>query len=284
MSDIILHQPMTIPNTKDQLGESPIWCFRSDSLLWVDIKKGQLFRLYPKKNNLIEVSSIPLLTSSVLLTSVPEVFLLVHINGLYLLDYQNKSTVIYHKFSFDDPHIRTNEAQISPEGQLFFSTMDKTASRNVGAIYALEFGGALKAIHSGMHIPNTLQWYQDELWFMDSGKRIAYQKNLNTEATQQYSVNYTADGSALTTEGLLINACWGDHCLAIYDLNIGFQLIQTIIIDSMQPTSCAFADDDLSTLYVTSAYDGLENPTKLDGTLTKIESCLQGVKSNVFIL
>ncbi|MBC8655062.1 SMP-30/gluconolactonase/LRE family protein [Providencia vermicola] len=59
-----------IRSPQAELGESPIWCHHTNSLLWVDIKKGKLFRLYPDLSDVIEIQDIPILTSAVLPTNI----------------------------------------------------------------------------------------------------------------------------------------------------------------------------------------------------------------------
>ncbi|HEC8323493.1 TPA: SMP-30/gluconolactonase/LRE family protein [Providencia rettgeri] len=274
-----------IKSPQAELGESPIWCYHTNSLLWVDIKKGKLFRFYPNLSDAVEVQNIPTLTSAVLPTNIKDLFVLINIDGIYVLNYKTRELSVYFEFKFNNKKIRTNECQVSPDGNIFISVMDKNANNPIGVIY--EFNAErkeLNCIHSNLLIPNTMQWFGGGFWFADSGRKVFYRKDLNTNAIKEYPVNYIADGSALTKEGILINACWGDKCLALYDLNNSMQLIGRIIVDSSQPTSCLFSGVDHSTLYVTSAYDGLEKITINDGMVTSIKTNFIGQPSNTFVL
>lgn len=274
-----------IKDSSSELGESPIWCSNSNSLLWVDIKKGKLFRFSPYMNGVVDVRDIPKLTSAVLPTNIKDFFIFININGIHIFNYNTGEINVYFNFNFNNKDIRTNECQISPEGNVFISVMDKTANSYLGAIYEFDVKKyKLECIHSNLLIPNTIQWFKNDLWFADSGNKIFYRKNLNKNLIKKYSVNYIPDGSALTKDGILINACWGEQCLALYDLNNSMKFVGQIMVGSSQPTSCTFSGIDYSTLYVTSAYDGLEKISVNDGMVTSIETNFVGQLSNVFVL
>ncbi|BBV02334.1 SMP-30/gluconolactonase/LRE family protein [Providencia rettgeri] len=272
-----------IPGTQSQLGESPIWCERSKSLLWVDIKKGKLHRLYPNKKDHVDTIDIPLLTSAVLLTEKKETFLLVNIKGLYFINYETGETKLYHQFNFNHKVLRTNESQVSPSGTLYFSTMDQQANKPIGSIYKFHAKSKLcEEIHSNLFIPNTMQWFKQDFWFADSGQKVFYQQNLKTKEIKEHPMKYTIDGSALTKEGILINASWGDSKLVLYDLCNSMKVVGEIKIEPTQPTSCTFTGDSSSILYITSAYDDLETIDISDGMITKITSQYSGKPTNRF--
>lgn len=271
-----------IPGTKSQLGESPIWCEFSNSLLWVDIKKGKLYRLY--KNNTLDIKNIPLLTSAVLLTERKEIFMLVNIKGLYLIDYNKKEIILYHSFNFNNHRIRTNESQISPFGTLYFSIMDKSVKSPIGTIY--EFNSSTKEhkeIRSGLLIPNTMKWFENSFWFADSADKCFFKQDIKTKKIKKYHMKYIVDGSALTKNGILVNACWGAGKIVFYDLNKSMKIVDEILISPTQPTSCVFAGNNLSTLYITSAYDNLLSPKFSDGMITKVNTEYSGQHSQAFI-
>lgn len=271
-----------ISEHRSQLGESPIWCQRTKSLLWVDIQRGLLLRYYTETEAIVTVK-VPTLTSAVTLTEQENCFLLVNIVGLYLYDFSSDKLLLFHTFNFDDPDLRTNEASISPEGDLVFSIMDKTVKASKGAFYYFNAAtGKAVLLKDQLWIPNTLTWFGEEMVFADPYQQVFYMINLQSGVEKQFSVSYTNDGSALTRDGLLFNACWGSHKIAIYDLNNNFKEIGEIQLPAQQPTSVVFGGKDLTTLYITSAYDELGTSQAADGQTFVIESNYKGQSQNLF--
>ena len=78
MKRVVTGPLKTIGHYRAQLGETPVWCARSQSLLWVDILAQRLLRHWPGENARIQIHSMPPFTSAVLLTTQVETFLTVH--------------------------------------------------------------------------------------------------------------------------------------------------------------------------------------------------------------
>ena len=81
MNHDALQNPSIVDNYRAMLGESPVWCFRSQSLIWVDILQHRLLRYWPQRDDRIEIHELPFLCSAALLTTEPEQFLLVTTQG-----------------------------------------------------------------------------------------------------------------------------------------------------------------------------------------------------------
>ncbi|EAB8207409.1 SMP-30/gluconolactonase/LRE family protein [Salmonella enterica] len=270
-----------------ELGETPVWCPDSQSLLWVDILQQRLLRYWPKQNDHVEVHSMPDATSAVLLTNQPEVFLVVSRCGIQIYDYQHLHFTLLH--AWPEERTRPNEAAIAPDGALWFSTMEPNAQYAIGSWYRLSpETKTLQCLLTEQWVPNTLVWTDDGLWFADSLRHVIYHGIFNGDAltiNRRYPVCGIPDGSALTSENQLINARWGESCLIRYQLT-GHELHQReqISLPVRQPSSCAFGGAMLSDLYITSARNGLAAPNAADGALLKIPTRLTGNPANKFRL
>ncbi|AYN28884.1 SMP-30/gluconolactonase/LRE family protein [Buttiauxella sp. 3AFRM03] len=270
-----------------QLGETPVWCRRSGSLLWVDILQNRLLRYWPNQAGSVDVRPMPVFTSAVLLTSEPEIFLVVSQSGISLYNYQNQQSSAVCAWPNDAHGTRPNEAAIAPDGSLWFSTMDPTAQKAIGSWYRVCADSPTpQHLLGGLLVPNTLQWIGENVWFADSLRHHFYRATLQPHGLhieQEYQVNGIPDGSTLTDDGELINACWGSSCLARYRID-NLQLVESgrITLPVSQPSSCTFGGPNLSDLYITSARDGLARPVALDGAVLKITTTIAGTPARKF--
>lgn len=69
-----------IDDYRADLGETPVWCQRTQSLLWVDILNMKLLRYWPSQQK-TETRKLPTLTSAVLLTESMNRFCWSHRTG-----------------------------------------------------------------------------------------------------------------------------------------------------------------------------------------------------------
>ena len=273
-----------------ELGETPVWCNQSHSLLWVDIIQQKLLRHYPKTNH-TEIHTLPYLTSAALLTTQTEQFLLVTQSGIYLYDYRCQSLNQLCPYPEPERNTRPNEAAIAPDGALWFGTMDVTGCTALGSWYRYQNGdqAAVKVtglLHDHVHIPNTLIWHQQQIWFADTALSCFFCAEPNQSPQQPHHLDRiiahtipsaSPDGSCLTHQDLLINAHWGKSCLDLYRLkNKEIQFDYAVPLPVTQPSSCAFGGEYLNDLYVTSAKIGLDSASATDGGLLKIHTALQG--------
>ncbi|WP_049856398.1 SMP-30/gluconolactonase/LRE family protein [Trabulsiella odontotermitis] len=265
-----------------------MWCERSRSLLWVDIVAGKLLRHWPEEAARIDIREMPRFTSAVLLTDDEEQFLVVSQAGISLYDYQHARFTPVCDWP-ETQETRPNEAAIAPDGALWFSSMDVQAQRSIGGWYRLSgVNAAPQKLLAAQGVPNTLIWWQDEIWFADSLNACFYRATFADESLlihQRYPVAGTPDGSALTRDGLLINARWGEAKLVCDELRQN-ALTETnvLALPVRQPSSCTFGGDTLSDLYITSARDGLRQPQAIDGALLKITTTMTGQPARRFRL
>lgn len=272
-----------------RLGETPVWCSRSQSLLWVDILARRLLRYWPQENDRLDIHAMPPFTSAVLLTMQEEIFLTVSQSGVWLYDYARRRLTPLCDYPADAVGTRPNEAAIAPDGALWFSTMDPAAEKAIGSWYRFACGdGAPQRLLNSQRVPNTLVWHDDYIWFADSLLHRFYCATVTASQIVElaaHDVEGIPDGSALTVEGQLINARWGQSRLVRYQLSGSrLQELDSLTLPVTQPSSCAFGGPDLSDLYITSARDGLVQPNEMDGALLRIATPLTGLPAGLFEL
>lgn len=283
-----LSQPEAIGEWRARLGETPVWCDRSASLLWVDILAGKLLRYWPATQR-SEIRAMPRFTSAVLLTNEDNLLLVVSQQGIGLYDYQRDRLIPFCAWPENETNTRPNEAAIAPDGALWFSTMDPQAVLKIGRWYRLAPGQiSPQPMLADQWVPNTLVWHEEALWLADSLRHQFYRAEATPDALnvlQTYPVEGIPDGSTLSQSGLLINTRWGSAKLVGYTLR-GETMTEacTLPLPVLQPSSCTFGGETLSDLYITSAREGMGAPGPLDGALLRIKTTMTGQPENRFRL
>ena len=288
MNRLLINSLSCIGDYRAQLGETPVWCERSASLLWVDILAGKLLRYWPQAQR-TEIREMPVFTSAVLLTDKPDIFVAVSQSGIWRYDYDTETKTLLCPWPEAENEMRPNEAAIAPDGALWFSVMDPKAIAISGAWYRLDaMGGEAKKMLGAQHVPNTLQWHDGYIWFADSLRSQIHCATETVDALniqQTYTVSGIPDGSALTSDGKLINARWGSSLLAVAALSkTTLMPLYDLSLPVCQPSSCTFGGPELSDLFITSARDGLLNPGRFDGALISIKTRYTGTPANCFRL
>jgi sugar lactone lactonase YvrE len=288
MSALFRSDVTAVGDYRAELGETPVWCQRTQSLLWVDILAQRVLRYWPETKK-TEIHDLPSITSAVLLTEKRNLFLLVSIDGIHLYDYDLKSRQTICDY-FGAEGTRPNEAAIAPDGSLWFGTLDLKEEKNNGAWYRYEAGAdAPEMMLDNVGITNTLVWYEGKVWFADTRKNRFYSANARRINPQKISCfssgDKSPDGSALAQNGWLITACWGSHCLLRQQINQGELLtLDTAPVPVTQPSCCTFGGPDMTELYITSARKTLEAPHALEGALLHVQTSTVGAPQNLFKL
>ena len=288
MSALFRSDVTAVGDYRAELGETPVWCQRTQSLLWVDILAQRVLRYWPETKK-TEIHDLPSITSAVLLTEKRNLFLLVSIDGIHLYDYVLKSRQTICGY-FGAEGTRPNEAAIAPDGSLWFGTLDLKEEKNNGAWYRYEAGAdAPDMMLDNVGITNTLVWYEGKVWFADTRKNRFYSANARRINPQKISCfssgDKSPDGSALAQNGWLITACWGSHCLLRQQINQGELLtLDTAPVPVTQPSCCTFGGPDMTELYITSARKTLEAPHALEGALLHVQTSTVGAPQNLFKL
>jgi sugar lactone lactonase YvrE len=90
------------------------------------------------------------------------------------------------------------------------------------------------------------------------------------------------DGSTLDAEGMLWVAMWDGWSVTRWNPQTG-GLLQTFRLPVARVTSCAFGGPDLTTLYITTAREGLTEEQRaaqpLAGGLFKVQPGVAGVRA-----
>lgn len=242
-----------------ELGEGPLWSAATHSLFWVDILSK---RLYKKE---VETGdefywSLPVAASSIAADSLSK-------NSFWLLT--ETHLCLFHvqsgKFDFVYPlnlekGYRTNDGVVGPDGRYWFGTMLWSPKPGKGEIFSIGKMGDIRKEKSSVAIPNTFCWInQNELLVSDSLEQICYRLDKSTRHSQVFidkkGHQGTPDGGAIDRNGNIWVAVWGEGRVVCY--NPDGVMKNEIKLPVSQPSSCCFGGKGLSTLFITTAKEGL---------------------------
>ncbi|MDA7964044.1 SMP-30/gluconolactonase/LRE family protein [Ruegeria sp.] len=249
-----------------KLGEGPLWHPARRQLFWFDIIGKRLMTREgdaPKEWVFDEhVSAAGWVDRAVLLVASE--------TGLWRFSLATGQKERVAPLEADNPVTRSNDGRADPWGGFWIGTMGKQAEPGAGAIYRY-WRGELRQLVPNVTISNAIcfapdkscAYYADTLTFQVMRLRL----NPNTgwpEGEASVFLDLRADG--LEPDGAVTDAAgniwiaqWGASRVAAYSPD--GQFLQTVPFPAAHTSCPAFGGDDLSTLYCTTAREGLDAKT-----------------------
>lgn len=254
--------PSVFDETICTLGEGPLWHPLRQELFWFDIISHRLYnkgagdpRQWQFKEPVSAAGWID--ENSLLVASASSL-------SKFNIDTGNSDVIT--KLESDNPITRSNDGRADPYGGFWIGTMGRKLEPNVGAIYRY-YKGELRKLYSDISISNAICFSPDGLYayFVDTVVGKVMRQPLNEAdgwpkgGAALYldlsSESFGADGAVVDDDGNFWNAQWGGSRVACY--NPAGKLIEEIKFSASQITCPAFGGENLSTMYITSAKEGL---------------------------
>ena len=281
-------KPEVVLNLKSRLGEGALWNHKTQQLYWVDIT-GKTLNIYnPATNENIELRTGQ--NTSTVVPSESGKVLVALANGIYQMDTNTGS-----KTFINDPDSlvignRYNDGKCDPAGRFWVGTI-KNDEANNGALYCFYGDGSAQQKLTGISISNGIAWSlgQNKMYYIDTPTQQVKVFDYNNEdgSLSNEKVAFeipkgigAPDGMAIDENGNLWIALWGGAAVACWNPETG-EMVDKIPIPAKNVTSCAFGGNDLATLYITTATQGL-SPKELEdyplsGALVKVNAGVKGV-------
>lgn len=280
--------------TQDICGEGCVWHPQQNAVFWTDINRGLLHRCSMASGR-IETWAFDQPVTAVALTTHQPLLALILGGRIVLWDSRThqETDVLFRLPGW--PALRCNDARVDPTGVLWFGTMQNNVQADgstaqvttwQGALYSLAAGGEAKQWQSGFGIVNTLAWSPngETMYFGDTLANCIYRGAFDTvrsrlESREIFFANFSRglpDGSTMDAEGHLWNCRFGGACIVRIapDGSIA-GIIETPV---RNPTTCAFAANDASTLLFTSAA-GTTPSNGFEGSLFSFQTSVRGMLS-----
>ena len=289
-----MDSPELILDAQAQLGEGPSWDTTTKTLYWINIYAGEIHAFSPEtRNDRVIHTGDPI---GCLAPTKKDGLIIASQSGISLLDPVSGTRTLLATPEAHLPGNRFNDGKCDPSGRFLAGTMDNAEVEATGSLYSLSPDGTTKTLLIGIRISNGLAWSPDHqtLYYIDTPTRkvMAYDYDLPTgnisrprEAVHVPDELGWPDGMTSDTEGNLWIAMWGGAALTIWDPASG-RLIRKIPMPALNVTSCAFAGDGLTDLYITSARKGMSEAQlsqyPLTGGLFRMSTNVKGIPTFLF--
>jgi sugar lactone lactonase YvrE len=270
----------------DRLGEGPVWSAAEGRLYWFDIKGRKLHWHSPEDGN---CGAWPLpWRASAAAPRASGGLLVATEQGLAFFDTRTGEVDLRQPMDLG-PGFRSNDGVLLGDGCFWWSSMDDDGGKRPGLIFRTCADGFTEPVIEGIHIPNSLAMSPDgrRLYLADSAKQTIWA--CDTADLSRREVFATAetggpDGSCVDEEGCLWNAEWGAWRVVRYAPDGRIDRVVEVPVE--QPSACMFGGPDLSTLYITSAWDELDEAVRarqpLAGSLFALEPGVKGLPLPAF--
>ena len=251
------------------LSEGPRWHAERGELLWVDILGRTLHRGRPGPDGSLE--SVDTITLDRHVGAVAPAagggYVLAAGTGfLYVDDAGAVHELAQPAAGRSD--VRMNDGACDAQGRFWAGTMAYDESPGAGTLYRLELDGSCTTVLSGLTISNGIGWSPDgaTMFLADSGtSRVDafdfdassgdISRRRTIVAIQEPGV--APDGLTVDEDGGIWVALWGGGAVRRYRPDGTLLTVVPLPVD--RPTSCVFGGPDRSTLFVTTARQGLDD-------------------------
>lgn len=269
------------------LGEGIVWCPRRRRLFWTDIQAATLWSHDPARG-LSRTWAVPERLATLALCRDPDWLLLGLASRLAFFHLPSGRLREVCEVEPDLP-TRLNDGACDREGRFVFGTLheppDGTPAQPVGGFYRLDADLSLHRLAlGGVAISNSLAFSPDgrTLYFCDSPTRVirrcAYHEDGSVGAAEDWvdlgGIDGEPDGSAVDADGGLWNAQWGMGRVVRYTPEGREDVV--VSVPASQVSRPAFGGEDLDTLFVTSAHDGMPVPRRRRHLASGHVFCCQG--------
>ena len=248
------------------VGEAPHWDERTNTLLFVDLTAGAVFR-YDQSGAKLGSFCVGQETGAAVPRRSGGLVLAVR-DGIAVTSDTGEGFALTAPVERDTPGNRMNDAKCDPAGRLLAGTTAFDFSPHSAALYRVEPDWSFEQVVSGVTQSNGTAWSPDgsRMYFIDSPTQgidvFDYETGTGSASSRRRLVTIdrahgTPDGMTADSRGNLWVACFGGAAVRCFS-PAGVQLDE-VVFPVTQVTSCTFGGPDLADLYVTSAAYRLSN-------------------------
>jgi sugar lactone lactonase YvrE len=252
-------------DTRCRLGEGPLWHPARGQLFWFDILSRRLLTREGDRERHWDfdtyVSAAGWIDDTTLLVAGA--------TALMRFDIETGAREEVVPLEADNPVTRSNDGRADPWGGFWIGTMGVNAEPGAGAIWRY-YRGEVRCLYPGITISNAICFSPDggHAFFTDTRDgRILCQHLAPADGWPQGAPEvwldlsgqvFGPDGAVVDADGYFCNAQWGEGRVARYDAE--GRLSDVFAVPARQASCPAFGGADLTTLFVTTAADGQDDP------------------------
>ncbi|KIC45683.1 gluconolactonase [Ruegeria sp. ANG-S4] len=244
------------------LGEGPLWHPGRQQLFWFDIIGKQLMT---RENGTAKSWQFDEHVSAAGWIDL-ETLLVASETGLWRFGLKTGQKDRVVALEAEQTDTRSNDGRADPWGGFWIGTMGKQAEPGAGSIYRY-WRGELRRLVPDVTISNAICFAVDKscAFFCDTAKKQVMRWPLNQqtgwpEGESQVFLDLRADGlnpdgAVVDAEGNIWIAQWGASRVAAYDTSGRF--LKAVSIPARHTSCPGFGGEDLTTLFCTTAREGL---------------------------
>lgn len=246
-----------------ELGEGPLWHPERAQLYWFDILGKQLMTRRSEATQSWQFDEHCSAAGWV----DRDTLLMASETGLWRFSLETGARDLVTPLEADNSVTRSNDGRADPWGGFWIGSMGKDAQKYAGAIHRY-YKGELRTLFTGITVSNAICFAPDRscAYYTDTHSRRVMRQEL--DANDGWPVGdpsifldlredgLNPDGAVIDAVGNMWVAQWGASRVAAYSPQGAF--LKSVDIGAKQASCPAFGGPDFSTLYVTSAADGLD--------------------------
>ncbi len=274
------HTITRVGETRDRLGEGPLWDVAEQALYWLDSRGPTIHRLDPATGKRQDWQVPDTIGSMALRESGGAV--IATESGFHFFDFDTAKTELIHDPEPDKPGNRLNDGKVDKQGRFLAGSMATTISGKAeGVLYRLNHDLSVEQMMDDIIVTNGPSFSPDgrTFYFSDSRKHriTAYDYSDAGLANERVLLDTKAvhdawpDGGTVDAEGYI----WSAFVTAgkVARLTPAGELDLLIDMPCSRPTSVMFGGPDLETIYITSISEShnIKADGPDDGGLFKIE-------------
>ena len=295
--------PSTVPcrvisDTRDRVGESPVWSVTEQALYWVDIEGRRIHR-WDSAAGTVQSWHSPERVGCIVLSARGGLVAAME-SGVFevtLLAPPALQATLLVGITHPRDNMRFNDGRCDRQGRFWLSTMcmDMGLASPVGAVFCLDEAGLSPARVDGLITPNGMAFSPDGRCYYLSDSHPSVQKiwafdldPANGAVSQRRDfvdmgpLPGRPDGAAVDEQGNYW-ICGNDaglvHCFSAQG-----QLLRSVPVPVAKPSMCAFGGPTLSTLFVASILPGTVSADQpgLNGAVFALDCGATGLPEPVF--
>jgi sugar lactone lactonase YvrE len=280
--------------TRDILGETPLWSPRDRSVWWLDIDGRCVHRYKPATaQHTVHgfdagyVGSLALAQDGRLLVGLDL--------ALHAFDPSTGTLDLVAQVEPRERDNRLNDGRCDARGRFWVGTMDNQLTRPNGAFYRVDPDGSVTRWFGDVIVSNTVALSPDQrtLYFSDTRRYTTWAFDLDADrgtiGNRRVFVDYTAtgerpDGACVDAEDCIWTAMFAGGRVVRYTPDARVERV--IRLPVTNPTCVCLGGDDLRTLYITTARKFLSERELCDeplaGALLAVDVDVPGLPEATF--
>jgi sugar lactone lactonase YvrE len=287
-------EAVKLTNEQVSLGEGPFWHDELEALFWFAITDNTLFA-HKLDGTLLGKWAFEGNASAAAIISRDELLVATETQLLKLnIDSDEREHLV--DLEVDNLVTRSNDGRCDRQGGFWIGTMGKNAEAKAGSIYRY-YKGELRKLVGEITISNAICFAPDgrTAYYTDTVEGIIFALPLDEEGWPEgqkrvfadfSKEDFGSDGAIVDAEGYVWNARWGAHEVARHAPDGS---VDKVVKFPVPNCSCpAFGGADLSTLFVTTAREGLSDEELSDapgsGDVFMVETEFKGLPEERFLL